>query len=1005
MHHNTFLRKTAALFVAAAIAASAMPVVSYAAMNTSEFDPGYSYSTTMRGLTAFQIVNDMGAGWNLGNTLESANNETYWGNPTTTKAMIDTIAARGFTTLRVPVRWDDHYSNSSSYTIDSSYMDRVETVVNYGLANDMYVILNVHHNDLQHNVPNTDAISAELSAVWKQIGERFKNYGDKLIFEVNNEPRADEDWTGNSTYYDSVNECNEAARAAIRATGGNNTERLVMLPTYCASGDAAKAEAWSKNAADDMIAASIHAYLPFDFAFTPSGHSDWLESDLTELQGFFDRMYTYFLSKDIPVVIGEFGAVNKSNTSYREQYTAIYGQLARQFAEQDIPCVWWDNNCFNTAGENFGIFNRRANSFVYEGVDCGGIADGLINAYSGDPVFETATTGETVIFEGSATESNYKQPVSFSPDYVTSMGADDAIYVKYSGDTPYMVLQSWSSGEKWITVDADSNSNGVLTFKRSTLLSKFGGSFTGLDKAYVSAQAGTTTVTKVYIPGSGAHTHNYNGTEIITIAPTETTYGRKAVSCSGNGCDAVKISVIDRVAAVTLDAPVISSATESKGSVTIAWNTVSDATSYRVFRADSANGTKKQLAIRTTPNYTDTTVEAGKIYYYFVAAFDANTSTLSKLSEHKSITVKGYVDAPAITSISQTDGAVTLAWNTVSNATSYRVFRADSANGVKTQLVIRTTPNYTDTTVQAGKTYYYFVAAFNANTSTLSELSAYKSIAVKNYVDAPVISSVSQTDGAVTIKWNTVSNATSYRVFRSDSANGAKTQLVIRTSPNYTDTTVQAGKTYYYYVAAFNSNTSTLSKYSDGKSVKVNETFSAPVISAVSIVDGNVTLSWEKVNGATSYRVYRADSATGTRKLLKVRTSLNYTDTTAVSGNTYYYYVCAYNADSSVLSGFSAYKAVTLSDELIAPVVTSVTSSNDNVYLAWSVVENATSYRIFRADSATGAKKLLKVRTTPSYVDTTAVAGNTYYYFIASYNTNTKTLSNYTPANVIACKA
>ena len=142
------IKRSLAVLTSAVTIVSMCPLSAYAAMDTSEFASGYAYPTEMRGLNAFQIANDMGAGWNLGNSLESEYNETYWNNPKTTKKMIDAIAAKGFTTLRVPVRWDDHYSNPSNYTIDSSFMDRVETVVNYGLANDMYVILNVHHNDL-----------------------------------------------------------------------------------------------------------------------------------------------------------------------------------------------------------------------------------------------------------------------------------------------------------------------------------------------------------------------------------------------------------------------------------------------------------------------------------------------------------------------------------------------------------------------------------------------------------------------------------------------------------------------------------------------------------------------------------------------------------------------------------------------------------------------------------------------------------------------------------------
>ena len=111
------LLSAAAAAVIVSTAYTALPSVSaYAQMDYSEFAAGYSHPTEMRGLTALQLVSDMGAGWNLGNSLESANNETYWSNPATTKAMIDKIAAAGFTTLRIPVRWDDHYTDG--YNID-----------------------------------------------------------------------------------------------------------------------------------------------------------------------------------------------------------------------------------------------------------------------------------------------------------------------------------------------------------------------------------------------------------------------------------------------------------------------------------------------------------------------------------------------------------------------------------------------------------------------------------------------------------------------------------------------------------------------------------------------------------------------------------------------------------------------------------------------------------------------------------------------------------------------
>ena len=535
--------KAAAVLTSAVTVTTFCPLSVFAAMDTSEFPSGYTYPTEMRGLSAFQIANDMGAGWNLGNSLESSNNETDWGNPKTTKAMIDAVAAKGFTTLRVPVRWDDHYSNPSNYTIDSSYMDRVDTVVNYGLANDMYVILNVHHNDLQEKVPNTTAISNELSAIWTQVGERFKNYGDKLIFEVNNEPRCGNDWGGSDSYYESVNQSNEAARAAIRATGGNNASRLVMLPTYCASGDAPKAAAWTKNSSDNMIAASIHAYLPFDFAFNGEGHTNWISSDETELQSFFSRMETYFIDKGVPVVIGEFGNTNKGNTSARVQCADTYVSLARQFAEQDIPCVVWDNNCYNVGAENFGLFNRNSCTFTY-----GDIAAAIVNAYNGDPDYSTGGSAETIISNEVLTSNNWGQALKFDGGIVAGMQPGESIFVNYSStNTPELILQDTTSGSPkgWVKVNPDSASNGVAVWSYETLLNAFGGSFGGLTFAYIGDTGASLTVTKVYILSPNAHTHNFNGAETVTLAATPTTQGRKTIACSVSGCQSYRVALVD----------------------------------------------------------------------------------------------------------------------------------------------------------------------------------------------------------------------------------------------------------------------------------------------------------------------------------------------------------------------------------------------------------------------------------------------------------------------------
>lgn len=491
------------------VCASAGSFDAWAAMDYSQFPSGYSYPTEMSGRSAKEIVADMGAGWNLGNQLEAEYNETYWGNPTISKSTIDAMAQKGFTTLRVPVRWDDNYTDYNNFTISSSYMDRVETVVNYGLSNGMYVILNVHHNDLQKWVSydywTQQKVKNELTSVWKQIGERFKNYGDKLIFEVNNEPRCDEDWGGNTDYYNIVNEYNETARAAIRSVGGNNSRRLVLLPTYCASADSPKVWGWKNLSNDNMVAVSIHAYKPFDFAYEGNGHNYWTDDDYNELQNMFNDLNSAFISKGIPVVIGEFGATEKGNYEARVKYAGIYASMAKSYG---IPCLWWDNNVTGYGGEKFGIYDRNGGYFIY-----GDIADAIINAYGkGSPNPPTpptpAPTGDITLFSGKSSAKKWAQAVdittsknggSFDGANINSNGY---FYIEYSGkkDSIELIMQSWSGGAQWgkvqISNSGEVNGHYYAEFSYDNCVSAFGTSDFGgkLDKLYAGAGSSSVTV-------------------------------------------------------------------------------------------------------------------------------------------------------------------------------------------------------------------------------------------------------------------------------------------------------------------------------------------------------------------------------------------------------------------------------------------------------------------------------------------------------------------------------
>ena len=838
---------SAAVISLGSVTAFGSDITVQAAMNTSEFASGYSYPTQMRGLTAFQLVSDMGAGWNLGNSLESSDSETNWGNPKTTKSMIDAIAAKGFTTLRVPVRWDDHYSDSSKYIISAEYMDRVETVVNYGLANGMYVILNVHHNDLQTAVSSSTSaqnkISEELSAIWKQIGTRFKDYGDKLIFEVNNEPRCGEDWTGNASYYKCVNANNEAARAAIRATGGNNAKRLIMLPTYCASGDAAKAEAWSNTSGDSMIAASIHAYLPFDFAFSGDGHKDWQASDLTELSGFFTRMYNTFISKGVPVVIGEFGATNKSNTAYREKYAGIYASLARQFAAQDIPCVWWDNNCFGTGSENFGIFNRGSRSFTY-----GGIADALVAAYNGDPQYETATGGENVLFSGTGTSSNYGQAVSFDPGAITSLSSSDKIYCSYSsyGDIEFILQSFTDSSRGWIQVAPDSVSNGTAVWSVSSLKSAFGGSFSGLGKAYIGDRGSSLTVTKVYVPGGTAHTHVYNGKSAVTLEATAYTKGRKQIYCSVSGCTAYRIVTVPKLDSTR---PVITSVTAGTEQATVAWSAVSGATKYEVFTYLNDKWTSHGTT--TACNMTVKNLTGGTSYGFAVKAYV--NGEWSDPSDKVYATPKACeIPKPAITSAKAQDGSVSLSWSTVSGASQYAVYYITGGkwhNAGTTTATAMTVSGLTN-----GTKYGFAVKAYVSGKWSAITTADIVYATPEAAVTKPVITKAQGQDGRVALNWTSVNGATNYAVYTY--LNGKWSVAGYRTANGMYVTGLTNGVKYGFAVKAYVNGswsgvTSADIVYATpvGASVK-------PVITKAQGQDGRVALNWTSVNGATNYAVY-----------------------------------------------------------------------------------------------------------------------------------------------------
>lgn len=336
---------------------------------------------------AMTFVKNLKIGWNLGNTFDASNAniseaneldyEKAWCGVITTTDNIAAIKAAGFNTIRIPVSWHNHVDADNK--ISEKWMARVKEVVDWCRACDLYVILNTHHDiDDKGYYPDTanlERSKAFLTSVWTQIAETFKDYDDHLILESLNEPRlmgTSVEWWLDKTKPECVdsanviNQLNQLFVDTVRGVGGENATRWLMCPGYAASADSALYDGFvvPTDAAGHIIV-SVHAYTPYNFALNAAGTKDFpldSPSPKQEITNFMDNLYGKFVSKGIPVVIGEFGARNKDNLQDRVNFAAYYVACARA---RGITCVWWDNNAFTGSGENFGLLARRDNTFLY----------------------------------------------------------------------------------------------------------------------------------------------------------------------------------------------------------------------------------------------------------------------------------------------------------------------------------------------------------------------------------------------------------------------------------------------------------------------------------------------------------------------------------------------------------------------------------------------------------------------------------------------------------------
>lgn len=372
------------------------------------------------GLTALEATRLMGNGINLGNTMEACDNnvgiktnappsyETYWGQPKTTQAMIDGMKAAGFDTIRIPVAWMTNATHlyEGDYTIDAGYMDRVEEVVRYARKAGMYVIINDHWDGGWYGMfgsesAETRALAMEAyKGMWQQIAERFRDYSDYLIFESANEElggRFDENsplycsdsvvtYLTDDERYALTNKINQTFVDVVRATGGNNATRFLLIAGYSTDINQTCDDRFQmpKDTVDSKLMVSVHYYDPWSYCGASSAASatKWGKvSDYEYMDQQLAKM-TKFTEAGYGVVIGEYGALPcsdglKDNTlAYHTAFldactkynltnclwdcSGLYKRVSQTFADDDILAMYQEKRQANEEGQDYADVQAAA---------------------------------------------------------------------------------------------------------------------------------------------------------------------------------------------------------------------------------------------------------------------------------------------------------------------------------------------------------------------------------------------------------------------------------------------------------------------------------------------------------------------------------------------------------------------------------------------------------------------------------------------------------------------
>jgi endoglucanase len=343
--------------------------------------------------TAVQLAAKMNMGWNIGNTLEAIGGETAWGNPKVTNDLIKQVKQSGFNAIRIPCSWDQ-YADKTTAKIQDAWLNRVKEVVQYCVNNDVYVILNIHWDGgwLENNCTpeKKDSVNDKQKAFWEQIATTFRDFDEHLIFAGANEPNVD-----NAAQMDVLLSYHQTFINAVRSTGGRNRYRVLVVQGP--GTDIEKTNSLMSALPVDLIPnrmmAEIHYYTPFQFCLMDKDESwgkmfyFWGENyksatDLTrnatsgedDMNKFLAMMKTKFVSKGIPVILGEFEAIRRTNLTgsdlalHLDSRTYFLKYLVKQAKANGLIPFYWDTGNGVINRSNNTVFDQKALDSLRSGV-------------------------------------------------------------------------------------------------------------------------------------------------------------------------------------------------------------------------------------------------------------------------------------------------------------------------------------------------------------------------------------------------------------------------------------------------------------------------------------------------------------------------------------------------------------------------------------------------------------------------------------------------------------